>query len=679
MKLISQLPRFNTLQTKITLIFLVLILIIQATGYFTTRYNIEKNARQQATNDLTVGERIFDNLITDNSKNLTQASKILAADYGFREAVSSKDAETIVSALNNYRGRINADVAMFHDANGKYVTSTMDENKAVAEKAIEILIDVAMVKGGATGLIVLNDVPQQLVVLPVKAPLLTGWVTMGFAIDNELAKRMHKLADLEVTFLQKNVDGKWVSVATTLDNLSITTLLAASQRLSSHDIYESEIKLNRTLYSTRYVKLKELGLENDNVVVVLQRSLDEATRPYKDLQLTLLFIALFGSLIFIAAGIYMAGKIAEPINEFAVNATKFEKGDYSTVFSTNGIEEFANLGKTLNSMRETIAAREHKITRLAYWDELTGLPNRAAFTESLERNIEKLMSEFRSITIIVLDIDRFKQINLALGHAAGDEILKLVAVRIKEACYQKGSDVVARFAGDKFAIILPSVTANIALTVAERILKSLEMPASVQEQTVDLVARMGIATFPNHANEIELLVSRAELAMYEAKRLQVHAVIYDSKLDVSKEQNIAFVSELKVAEEQNQFKFYVQPKIDLASNKIVAVESLIRWLNPQGEMVYPDQFIPQAEKTGQIAKITTWMLLRAASYYAEWKSFDVDVSIAINLSARDLMDTELPNRISRILAEKSIPPKAFTLEITESNIMEDPQRALLDL
>ncbi len=675
MKLISQLPRFNTLQTKITLTFLVLILIIQATGYLTTRFNIERNARQQATSDLTVGERIFDNLISDNSKNLTQASKILAADYGFREAVSSKDAETIVSALDNYRGRISADIAMFHDAPGKYVASTTNENKPDAQQAIEKLIDVARIKGSATGLVILNDTPQQLVVLPVNAPLLTGWVTMGFAIDDALARRMHKLANLEVTFLQKNAENKWISVATTLDKPSIARLLSVSQRQNSHDIYESEINLNNTLYSTRFVKLKELGLENDHVVVVLQRSIDEATKPYKDLQLTLLLIALAGLIIFIAAGFYMATKISRPINEFAVNAKHFEKGDYSTVFSTNGTEEFANLGKTLNSMREAIAARERKITRLAYWDELTGLPNRAAFTESLEKSIEKVMSDFRSITIIVLDIDRFKQINLALGHAAGDEILKLVAHRIKDACYKKNTDIVARFAGDKFAIIMPNVTANIALSVAERILKTLEMPAVINEHPVDLVARMGLATFPNHANQVELLVSRAELAMYEAKRLQVHAVVYDSKLDVSKEQNIAFVSELKIAEEQNQFKFFVQPKIDLATNKIVAVESLIRWLNPQGEMVYPDQFIPQAEKTGQIAKITTWMLLRAASYYAEWKSYDVDVSIAINLSARDLMDPELPDRISRILAEKSVPPKAITLEITESNIMEDPKRA----
>ena len=186
---------------------------------------------------------------------------------------------------------------------------------------------------------------------------------------------------------------------------------------------------------------------------------------------------------------------------------------------------------------------------------------------------------------------------------------------------------------------------------------------------------MGVATYPNHANTIEALFGSAELAMYEAKRLQTSAVIYSNKLDVSKEQSLSFSTEIKEALEQNQFKFYVQPKLNLRTNKIVAVEALIRWLNPQQELLSPDKFIPQAEKAGHIAKISLWMLINAAIHYAKWQSYGINISIAVNLSARDLMDVDLPDKIAKILSDRQIPPKAIALEITESSIMEDPEQA----
>ena len=374
-------------------------------------------------------------------------------------------------------------------------------------------------------------------------------------------------------------------------------------------------------------------------------------------------------------GIYIAKRITKPLVEFAQVAEKFEHGDYSGVLKVKGNDELARLGGALNNMREAIESREKKITKLAYWDNLTGLPNRVAFSEVFNKQAKNILSEMKGITIILLDIDRFKQINLVLGRTNADEVLQIVAQRIKEACYRKDADLVARYGADKFAILLPSVTEDIALSVAERILKSLDTPAKINEQSVDLIARMGIATYPNHADNVESLLICAEVAMYEAKRLQINCVAYDIKLDLRNEQNISFISDLKIAEEHNQFKFYVQPKLDLNTKKVIGVESLIRWLKPEQQLIHPDQFIPKAEKTGQIAKISMWMLVRAAGYYAEWASYGIDVSIAVNLSARDLMDTELPDKIHRILNEKKVPSRALVLEITESSIMENPERA----
>ncbi len=621
-----------------------------------------------------MGEHIFNNLLAQNSKNLTQAAKILATDYGFREAVSSKDTETIVSALENYRGRIGATIALFHDASGQYVTGTANEDRQDADKSIALLIKNAEGQGSVAGIVVMDNLPYQLVILPVKAPLLVGWVTMGFAVDDELANSVHSLSALDVTFLIKTADGKLIPVATTLDKSDAAHLSQISQDALNNGLTSTEIKLSKTLYSTRYVKLSEQGIGNENIVIALQRSLNEALAPYKTLQFNLLFIAILGSLIFIAVGIYIAQRITKPLDAFAKIAEKYGHGDYSTPAKIKGKDELARLGTALNNMRDAIAKREKKITKLAYQDELTGLPNRAALTEIAEKHTKHMSSEMRGITVILLDVDRFKEINTVLGKIDADEVLKIVAERIKAACY-KSTDVVARYSGDKFAILLPKVTADIALSTAERILKSFELPAIVNEHSVDLAARMGVATYLNHANTIEALFGSAELAMYEAKRLQTNAVIYSNKLDVSKEQSLSFSTEIKEALEQNQFKFYVQPKLNLRTNKIVAVEALIRWLNPQQELLSPDKFIPQAEKAGHIAKISLWMLINAATHYAKWQSYGINISIAVNLSARDLMDVDLPDKIAKILSDRQIPPKAIALEITESSIMEDPEQA----
>ncbi len=504
MKSISQFLILGSLKTKITLIFLLLILVIQATGYFTTSYNIQKNVRTHSLNELKVGEHILNSLISQNDKSLTLAVKVLATDYGFREAISSNDVETIVSALNNYQSRIAADIAFFYDKNGKFLASTTVPNNFRADNQIDFLIKEAVKNGSASGMLVINKVPHQLVVLPVKAPLVIGWVAMGFAIDNDLAIKLHGLSELDVTFLSRSKGENWAPTATTLNKDSANRLADFSQNIKLENFTNAEISIDKTLYSTRYIKLMQLNnLENVEVVIALQRSLDEATQPYRSLQFNLLTIALVGSMVFIIVGIYIAKRITNPLISFAKIAEKYEIGDYSAKIALRGNDELAHLGGALNNMREAIESREKKITHLAYWDNLTGLPNRVAFSEMFNNYAKNLISEMRGITIILLDIDRFKQINLVLGRAGADEILKIVAQRIKEACYKKDLDFVARYGADKFVILLPYVSADIASSVAERILKSLDPSAKINDQSVDLTARMGIATFPNHADNVE--------------------------------------------------------------------------------------------------------------------------------------------------------------------------------
>jgi predicted signal transduction protein with EAL and GGDEF domain len=230
--------------------------------------------------------------------------------------------------------------------------------------------------------------------------------------------------------------------------------------------------------------------------------------------------------------------------------------------------------------------------------------------------------------------------------------------------------------GDEFGIILANTNVDLALEVASRIIHALETPIELNDAFVDLSAGMGVANYPEHAPNIDLLLSRAEMAMYAAKNTQKSIKIYDSSLDIGNEENLSLISEIRMAVEHNQLRMFVQPKIDFTTNAILSVEALVRWEHPERGLIYPDAFIPYAEQTGSIGKISYWMLSEAARHTAQWIKNGWHIAVAVNLSARDLIDIELPNKLESILLDHGLRAESMTIEITESSIMEDPDRAL---
>jgi diguanylate cyclase len=253
-------------------------------------------------------------------------------------------------------------------------------------------------------------------------------------------------------------------------------------------------------------------------------------------------------------------------------------------------------------------------------------------------------------------------------------LLRQVAERLK---LQMNAlpDHIARLGGDEFVILLPDMSFDAALVVAARILKSFETPISLQDQIVDLGAGIGIAGFPEHGVDAEALLSRAEVAMYAAKKNGNEAVVFDTAIDKASQRNLSLLSELRRAVERNEFRLQVQPKISLGTGKVIGMEALVRWVHPERGMIFPDHFIPFAEKTGFIRAITHWVLEQAAALCASLEAQGLQLKISVNLSTRDLLDPHLPEKIDGILARHGVAPTSFCLEITESAIMDDPVRA----
>lgn len=668
--------QFKSLKSQIAVIFLTLILAIQVITFVAIKLSIDKNARLSVSQQLEVGERIFTNLLHHNRDSLQVGAKILAADFGFKAAIASNDTETIASALLNHQSRIHADIAIlsssFHD---RLIMSEELSHDDLDQQVKQVILNTQN-NAQKNDFIILNNQPFQLVAVPVKAPLTVGWIVMGFKINNDLAHTLNKLSNLDVTFVSKSDNGQWYSTASTMSTAKSAQILTLSLSHLSMGTAKTEMEVGGIDYGTRFVSV--FSTTGQELIAVLQRSIDEATAPYQILMLNILILSILGTLMFIVGIVYVSKIVTKPITELAETAKKLEEGDYSIHLENHRADELGKLSSAFDSMTTAIADREQSILKLAYWDEMTGLPNRALFMRQLSDAIKLSHITQEPLSVVVMNLDRFKQINNILGHEFGNKLLHAVAIRLPEAL-SKASDIVYRFSGDEYALLLPATDANAAMKVAKAICKILEKPIQIDEQYVDTSAGIGIASFPEHAQEVGQILSYAENAMHISKLKKSGPVVFRPEFDMSSNVNLTLASELKNAIINNQLQLFIQPKIDIKTRQVSSAEALIRWAHPSKGMIYPDQFIPFAEQSGLIREISLWMIAEAARTQAIWLLNHINIPIAVNISARDLIDSDLANKITTILNTHNIKSNSITLEVTESSIMDDPQRAKLTL
>lgn len=321
-----------------------------------------------------------------------------------------------------------------------------------------------------------------------------------------------------------------------------------------------------------------------------------------------------------------------------------------------------------------VAKQAQDIEYQALHDELTTLPNRMLFLDRLAHAISLSQRENLPFAILLLDLDRFKDVNETLGHHMGDQLLQEVSCKLCAAVRE--SDTIARLGGDEFVILLERVDLDHAPLVAEKILKILENPFVLDGQVVDVSASIGIAGFPEHGDDSVTLLQKADVAMYAAKRNFSGYEIFSGAMVEGIRIDLAFKSDLLHAIECDELVLYYQPKIDFSTGKVTSVEALVRWQHPQRGFLSPDVFIPLTEQNGLINQLTFWVLKKALHQCMAFRNAGVDITVAVNLSARSLNDIRVPGEIARMLANAKIRPDMLVLEITEGAVMSNPVEAL---
>lgn len=665
--------RLHSLESRVVVLFITLILGVQLAGFFFIKHAISNNAVASVQKQLTENEKVFLRLLDSNAQKIVQGARILSLDYAFREAVSISDKETIKSVLANHGERIGASLSMLIGIDKKITASTSSALAASFQQSILPLITQAEQSGSATSIAIVDGHPYQLVILPVKAPITIAWVVMAVPLDQSVVDDMHQsLSTSQITFLTDDAAKHWNTIASNLDANAARQVAQQLPPMSEKIRYLPELIAGQEEYSARIIPLTEQG--SQSTIAVIQISLNEAKAPYVNLQRNLLILTAAFIALAILISIVLTKRITGPLRELANTARRLGAGDYSASISVKRNDEIGDLAQTFMTMRDGIAHRESEIRHLAYWDTLTQLPNRALFVSMLNDAIQQAQTNGSRCFVLMMDLDRFKHVNDVMGHSFGDMLLTQVATRL-QAEIQSSHAKLARLGGDEFVILLTDASLIQAQSLANSILLALEKPISLDEQTVDLGAGLGIAGYPENASDAESLLSRAEVAMYAAKRRNSGAVTYVPEIDQSSQQSLSLLSELRAALDHNDFRLFVQPKVALASGKVIAVEALIRWQHPQRGWIYPDQFIPFAEQTGFIRELSRWVINESAGLCHAWLAQGIAIKMSVNLSTRDLMDQDLPNKFTAILEQHQITAASFCLEITESAIMDDPVRA----
>jgi diguanylate cyclase (GGDEF)-like protein len=651
----------GSFRNRLLAVIIGLVCVTQTVTLIAVLARTEHSVQDRAAKQLVAGSAFVQQLVRFRAAQLASGVAVLAADFGFREAVASGDGPTMLSAAQNDAQRIGADLMVLIDNHGHVLASTAP----VPETAVQRLMSAADMAGDSPHVLVLGGRAYEFFLAPVRAPEVIGWVAMGFAIDDTLARRMSELAGTAISFVSRDQAGV-THVATTLDGAPRTALVALHEGPARHQAAAWRLRLGGEEYLT---VTRSLAVSPDTVDVWVHQPMYEVLAPYRDLRDAMLLIGTVALLL--AAGIGMlAGRSASrPIAELVRAARRIEEGRYGRPVVPRGAEDFRRLAATFNTMQEGIAEREARITQLAYHDSLTGLPNRPFAENYIDQRIRD--DPASPFALILLDLRNLPEINASLGHHVGDDALSEAARRLRQNVGP--NDLVARLSAQQFLIVAAPCSLQRAPLVAEQLAGIIAANFVVADVGLELHPAAGISAYQEHGQSARELLRCAQMALHDAQDARSLVAIYRAGRDEQHRRRLALVTELRRALELNTgLKLVYQPKVEMGTRTVKSLEALARWTHPQLGEVSPAEFVPLAEQTGNTRRLTSWVVGEAIRQMAEWRVLGLEIDVAVNLSASDILDPQLGSEVLRCLETNGVPPTRLLLEITESAVMRDP-------
>lgn len=631
---------------------------------------ISNDAIETANQELRVGGRVFTNLLESRAEQLQVNLKILAADFGFKEAMASKDLATVESALVTHGERIAADILMLVSLEGYLVVSTHHDTRDPSKFPFPKLLEQATLHSYASDIVLIDDALFQVALVPMHAPTQIAWVAMGFSVDNVFSQELKQITNLELSFIKLLDKRRPLVMASSLDHALLNRLEMGD--VQDQLLFEMQVGNSRQNYITYILQLGEQ--RSAQIFALLQRPVNQVIKQYEDLRWHLVGITSLLLLLSILGAVFISRGILRPIRQLAHAAQRIQEGMYGQLIAIKSKDEFGLLAKAFNKMQQGIADREMRIVHQAKHDELTSLPNRTVIEDRFEMAVARANREKNSFCLLLMDIDDFKLINVAHGQQMGDKLLRSFAQRLLKSIRE--TDSVARLGGDQFVLILEEIAEASAVKLCEKIHALLSRPYTIGDNVVEIRLHVGMALFPGHGVNYQILLRRADIAMHNAKHSRSIISVYRPGEDEQRLRRIALTQALCEALHKDELFMQYQPKVSMEQESVTQVEALLRWIHPEFGFIPPDEFIQLAEESGNIRLLTNWVIRRVIRQIKDWEAQDIDVVVAVNLSALDLEDPLLGNSISRILKEYNVSAAKLIFEITENAVMHNPAEAI---
>jgi diguanylate cyclase (GGDEF)-like protein len=621
-----------------------------------TAHDVESRAAQE----LRSGGSFAQQLIQFRADQLANGVGVLAADFGFREAVAGGDIPTIISAATNNAQRIGADMVLLTDIHGNVLASTAPGGLGKG-LSLESLLSESKGQRDLPVFRALADRYYEFFLAPVRTPETIAWVAMGFAVNDPFALKMRDLVGADVTLVAYGHEGP-ARIASSLPEPLRKTIAKQGALIPDPHV----TRVGDTDYLTFAQRIEGRG---DFVDVVVQKSMHEVLAPYRDVRDALLLIDSIALVLAAIIGTVLGRSATRPIGDLVLAAERIQEGRYDTAVVATGGAEFRSLAATFNSMQKNIAEREADITYRAQHDVLTGLPNRGF----VEKRLGEIMQSPGSAALVLIDLRRVSEINASLGHHVGDNVLREAARRLR--ANSAPDDIVARLGENQFLLVARNCTAQRAPLYADQMAGLIRRGFHVEEMSLQLHVGAGICLYPEHGRTVSELLRRVQIAVEDGDEAWLRVAIYRTGGDEEHRRRLKLATDLRGAIDSNALTLVYQPKVAMETRSVRSLEALVRWTHPEIGFVSPGEFVPLAERTGGVRRLTSWVLGEAIRQMGVWRREGLDVELAVNLSAADILDPALGDEILQMLRAHRVETTALVLEITESAVMRDPQLA----
>ena len=625
---------------RLALFFVATLVVVQlltaALVYGVTRRALVGEGERQ----LAANAQTFVAQMDDLSARVAGNVEVMALDYALRSAIAERDHGTVFSVLRNHGRRVGASRMQLVGLDGVVEVDTADARASGQRFAFPDLAEHAFDRRTAA-VVAMQAKAYWVVVVPIYAPQPVGLVVVYVPLDDALLAHLRELSALpgDIELAVRPGTSGWVAAAQGLKHTGLVASLAG-QQLPTHPAV-------RRIGGNEYLVLAQplsQARASAPVVAVLGYSLGDALRPFRAVVIAWAVLLGLGLVVGLIGAWLTARSVSRPVEALAGAARRIEAGDYRALPRLDRRDELGQLATAFGTMAEAVRQREEHIRQQALHDQVTDLPNRLAAEAAIDRARDAGTTHG---ALLMVGLTRVPDIVKTMGHGLCDRLMREVGVRLGRVA---ATAYLARATDTQFVAWLPGADRTGAVAAGLRILDALNAPYAEADVSVDTLPAIGIAMYPEDGALASVLLRHGEVAQFAATGSTRALAFYDAATDPHRTERLSLMGELREALDHDRLALYYQPKLALASRRVDGVEALVRWHHPRRGMVPPQDFIGMAEDTGNIQRLTRWALAAGIAQASRWHARGLALKVAVNLSARDLGEAELPLRIGRLLS-----------------------------